>query len=129
MRMLDGIERLRASLDYHLSRHNVLTSNLAQIDTPGFRARDLERVPSFKAALNVEMRETHEGHLASTRHPHGSRLIQDAPRDVGLDDNGVSLDREAVKIAANQLRYDTIAGLTSGALSGLAWAVNDGKNV
>jgi flagellar basal body rod protein FlgB len=39
----------------------------------------------------------------------------------------VSVDREAVKIAANQLRYDTLAVLASQTLNGLAWAANDGR--
>jgi flagellar basal body rod protein FlgB len=45
----------------------------------------------------------------------------------GADGNKVSLDREAVKIATNQLRYDTLASLVQNELSGLAWAANDGK--
>ena len=37
------------------------------------------------------------------------------------------LDREAVKIASNQMRYDMIAQLASSQLAGLSWAVSDGK--
>jgi len=37
------------------------------------------------------------------------------------------VDREAAKIAANQVRYDALASLVSGELSGLSWAANDGR--
>jgi flagellar basal body rod protein FlgB len=39
----------------------------------------------------------------------------------------VNVDREAVKIASNQLRYDAMAQLTQSALANLLWAANDGR--
>ena len=50
-----------------------------------------------------------------------------AVNGAGFDGNAVSVDREAVKIAANQLRYDTLAVLASQELDGLGWAANDGR--
>ena len=130
MRILDAVEHLRASLDYHLARHNVLTANLAHVDTPGFRPLDLQRSGSFSGALQTALAATQPGHITQ---PHASsgeawRVVQDAAAAAGgPDGNGVSLDREAVKIATNQIRYDTLASLTQNELSGLAWAVNDGR--
>ncbi len=55
-------------------------------------------------------------------------MVEDASAQAaGSDGNAVSLDREAVKIATNQLRYDTVASLTQNELSGLVWAANDGR--
>jgi flagellar basal-body rod protein FlgB len=131
MRILDSVEHLRASLDYHLARHNLLTANLAHVDTPGFRAMDLQRSGSFEGALQSALATTQPGHIAQ---PHASgsneawRVVQDASvQGAGSDGNGVSLDREAVKIATNQIRYDTLASLVQNELSGLAWAANDGR--
>jgi flagellar basal body rod protein FlgB len=55
-------------------------------------------------------------------------VVEDASvQGTSSDGNAVSLDREAVKIAANQMRYDAIASLTQNELSGLVWAANDGR--
>jgi flagellar basal-body rod protein FlgB len=131
MRILDAVEQLRASLDYHLARHNMLTANLAHVDTPGFRPLDLERAGHFEGALQTALATTQPGHISA---PHASvggeawRVVEGAPgQGAGTDGNGVSLDREAVKIATNQIRYDTLASLVQNELSGLAWAANDGK--
>jgi flagellar basal body rod protein FlgB len=46
---------------------------------------------------------------------------------VGPDGNSVSLDREAVKIASNTLRYDALSGMIRGKLNGLQWAAQGGR--
>jgi flagellar basal-body rod protein FlgB len=130
MRILDSVEHLRASLDYHLARHNLLTANLAHVDTPGFRPMDLQRSGSFEGALNTALATTQPGHISQARSSNGEawKVIEDSSgATTGTDGNGVSLDREAVKIATNQIRYDTLASLVQNELSGLAWAANDGK--
>lgn len=133
MALIDGIEKLRGALDYHLSRHNLLASNLAHIDTPGYKPVDLERTHStnFDGALHVALSTTQEGHL-STSGTTGTgnsvgKIVEDPGAAAGGDGNGVDLDREAVKIATNQMRYDMLAQLASSELAGLSWAASDGK--
>jgi flagellar basal-body rod protein FlgB len=131
MRILDSVEHLRASLDYHLARHNVLTANLAHVDTPGYKPLDLQRTGSFEGALHAALATTQPGHIAQAHSSVGGeafRVIEDASAHAtATDGNSVSLDREAVKIATNQIRYDTLASLTQNELSGLAWAAGDGR--
>jgi flagellar basal-body rod protein FlgB len=133
MRILDSVEQLRASLDYHLARHNLLTANLAHVDTPNFKPLDLQRRGTFEGALNAAMTTTQPGHIAQAHASSGGqawKVVEDtSAQGAGADGNGVSLDREAVKIATNQIRYDTLASLVQNELSGLAWAANDGKAV
>ena len=134
MRILATVERLNAGLDYHLARQNLLTANLAHADTPGFRPLDLERTSAsgFEGAMHVALATTDAGHIGSSNPQSASgdgyHVVKDASATAaGSDGNAVSLDREAVKIATNQLRYDTLAQLVQGELSGLSWAANDGK--
>ncbi len=130
MRILDSVESLHASLDYHLARHDVLTANLAHADTPGFRPLELQRTGAFEGALHAALKTTSPGHIAGSQTSDGQswHVVQDTTAQAtGSDGNAVSLDREAVKIATNQIRYDTLASLVQGQLSGLEWAANDGR--
>ncbi len=131
MRILDSVERLHAGLDYHMARHNVLTANLAHADTPGFRPLEVERTGGFEGALHAALETTNPGHIGPSHSSAGGpsfHVVQDTTAQAtGNDGNAVSLDREAVKIASNQMRYDTLASLVQGQLSGLEWAVNDGR--
>ena len=106
----------------------------------GYKPVDLERTgnatSSFDGALQVAM--TSEGHMAGSstgtagiagpggKSAHG-KIVEDTGSDAGGDNNGVDLDREAVKIASNQMRYDMIAQLASSELQSLEWAASDGK--
>ena len=128
---LAGIDTLRAGLDYHLARHNLLTSNLSHVDTPGFRPLDLERRVPFAGALHTAMAATDPAHIgangASANRAEQTRVIKDPASVPGQDGNAVSLDREAVKIAANNIHYDAIASLVADQLNGMQWAANDGR--
>jgi flagellar basal-body rod protein FlgB len=132
-----SIQPLHAALDYHLERHSVLASNVAHVDTPGFRPNDLARVEtgdgtSFEGALAVVMQRTNEAHLSATGGADGSaelegRTFQDLSAGVGNDGNYVSLDREAAKVAANQMRYDVVSAIVSAELRGMHFAATDAK--
>jgi flagellar basal-body rod protein FlgB len=131
MGITDSIEALRSGLDYLAARHNLLTANLAHADTPGYRPLDLQRGGTFAGALHAALATTESGHLGGaggSTSGESWKVVEDATAEArGNDGNAVSLDREAVKIASNQLRYDALASLVQSQLAGLEWAANDGK--
>jgi flagellar basal-body rod protein FlgB len=130
-----SIQPLHSALDYHLERHSVLASNIAHVDTPGFKPNDLARVEStdgasFEGALSVAMKRTNEGHLTAGSEGAADlegRTFQDLSAGVGNDGNYVSLDREAAKVASNQLRYDVVSAIVSAELRGMHFAATDAK--
>jgi flagellar basal-body rod protein FlgB len=84
------------------TREKVISSNMANIDTPGYRTRDI----NFESELNNAMS------LASFRTEDGAQILQMLPvvRQIqGLmerpDGNNVSLEREGLEMAETQLRY------------------------
>lgn len=127
MSLLDSVESLRTGLDYHLQRHNVLVSNLAQAETPGYKPVDLTR-SNFEGQMSVALAATNPGHVGAGATDPGFRVTEDTEAKAGADGNAVDIDREAIKISSNQMRYDMLAQLASSELSGLEWAANDGKN-
>ena len=128
--LFGDIQPLRAALDYDVERQNVLVSNVAHVDTPGYIPRDLARVngTNFAAELRVALAKTQPGHLEA-QGPGVSvgRVFEDRTAGTGNDQNFVSLDREAAKVAANQIHYDVVSVLVAGELADLALAANDGK--
>ena len=127
MSVLGGITPLHEALDYHLARHNLLTSNLAHVDTPQYKAQELYRADSFEGVLEVQMSATEPGHLGASNRPEGWRVDLDPYAPVGADGNSVSLDREAVKVASNNIRYDAVTTMIAGRLESLLWASRDAR--
>lgn len=134
--MLDifgGLQTLHQALDYHLERHNLLASNVAHVDTPGYKPHDLARVDpagQFAAVFNVELQRTQDAHLngmGAGGPSNVGRVFEDSSAGFGADGNSVSLDREAAKVAANHLRYDVVSTIVASELKGLIYAANDGR--
>ena len=130
--LFSAVVPLQQSLDYHLERHNVLATNIAHVDTPGYRPKDLLKVDpvDFQSALSVELSRTNSHHAidpASAMATSAGRVFEDLSAGVGQDGNYVSLDREASKLAANHLRYDAVSAIVSAELRQLSFAANDGK--
>ncbi len=130
--LFSAINPLHSSLDYHLGRHNVLATNIAHVDTPGYRPSDVARVDTseFGAAFQVALARTSDTHLAVGSE--GSleqvgRVYKDLSAGVGNDGNYVSLDREAAKLAANQMRYDVVSAIVSAELRQMTYAASDAK--
>jgi flagellar basal-body rod protein FlgB len=131
--LFKSISALHSALDYHFERHNLLASNIAHVDTPGYVPRDIERVDAapFQNQLDVALARTDGGHISGTAPATVSsgRVFEDPAAGAGNDLNYVSLDREAAKLAANQIRYDVSSTLASAELAQLAYAAGDGRGM
>lgn len=120
----------RRSLDYHAERHNVLSSNVANANTPGFRPKELVRdeAPEIKGTL--PMMRTERDHFLGGGSPelHETVISPDESRAGGLDGNNVALEREMAKLQANDLRYQGASRLVTRHLALLKYAANDGTS-
>jgi flagellar basal-body rod protein FlgB len=134
--LFSAVGSLHGALDYHLERHTVLSSNVAHVDTPGFHPHDLRRIDnieaegSFSSALSVALDRTNAAHLQTPNADAAAlegRIFEDLSAGAGNDGNYVSLDREAAKVAANQLRYDVVSAVVSAELHQLSYAAGDAK--
>ena len=106
------------SLDYRGLRQDLISSNIANVDTPGYRARDIafEEVMARKAAeifprpsAKLELARTNPRHLEPGR-PEGKKaeiFFRDGPT-VRNDGNSVDLDVETTEMAKNSVMYNAL---------------------
>lgn len=87
------IGALRRQMTIAAARQAAAAGNLANLDTPNYKAVDV----SFAETLDAQMARTHPGHLATSQQP-GVRTeeILDAP--ARRDGNTVVLDQELLKM-------------------------------
>ena len=116
------------SLDYHSERHNVLASNIANTNTPGFRPKEVLRVENEEFGGTLALVRTEQEHFRTGSAPemHGVRVVPDEAFVAGLDGNNVSIEREMSKLEANDLRFQTASRLVNKELGMLRYAANDG---
>lgn len=121
---LSTIDTLQSALTFHRERHIVLAGNVANVDTPGYRAVDLERRTTTEPGA---LATTHEAHLAAPGTSDVVSSFDDGGALASPDNNAVMMERELSKIDANRTRYTTSAELVSRRFALLRYAAGDGS--
>ena len=126
-----GVGQLQRALDYHVSRHNVLSSNIANAETPGFRPFELlrEEPPKGDEVARLPLAVTAEGHAPGVGGDPARdyEAREDRTATPGANGNSVSLEQEMAKLAANDIRFEGAVKIVSQQLGMLRYAANDGS--
>jgi flagellar basal-body rod protein FlgB len=112
--LMRGLER---ALDFSAARHQTLATNLANVDTPGYRTRDLRPF-----AGEIEQAMAGDSEEASwTPVAHDIPGLLERP-----DGNNVSVERETLLLAENQLRFTVAVAFLKSEFHTLSNAINGG---
>ncbi len=120
-------------LDMQLQRQNVINSNLANVNTPKYKPRELEFEEELQKALGLDMKgnvtRTAEGHMPSSFTADNFQadfFKRFTPREVHGEDR-VNLDKEMSKLAKNQLHYMALTQVIQGNFQGIKTIIQEGK--
>jgi flagellar basal-body rod protein FlgB len=117
------------ALELRSQRSEILAANLANADTPNYRARDID----FKSALAAASNPKGATHLATTSARHidiaksldgpGGALKYRVPLAPALDGNTVDVQLEQAAFAENTVRYQSTLTFLSGKFRSLLTAI------
>lgn len=113
------LSMLRTRMHWHQERQRLLAENVANADTPGFRARDLAQ-PDFGSELaqaNVSLMTTNPAHFALGGGDHDGFRVEPQNFAIRPGGNGVHLEDEMMKVAANQMDYQAASALYARSLA------------
>ena len=130
MSMIDTpmIEALSRFLDVDVARYKLIGANMANLDTPGYRTRDLD----FRAELaRASAQEAGNGGGSFAYASHSSVTYAPVVRRVrGLlerpDGNNVSVERESLLLAETQMKYSLGVQLVKDEFHTVSQAINSG---
>jgi flagellar basal-body rod protein FlgB len=110
--MFDPIQtRMEHYLDLLSARQKLVTSNVANLDTPGYKTRDIDFQFEFESQLT--------GGAPNVTQPSGLTVKNDG--------NNVSLDRETRLLAENAMRFNFMTNLMKNELRMVRQAIDEGK--
>jgi flagellar basal-body rod protein FlgB len=114
-RMVDSVpQSLEKYMDVLAARQKMVASNIANIDTPGYKTQDVDFQTEFAKLLNG----TSSGSIQA-QEPTGLRVKNDG--------NNVDIDREARLLSENSIRFSAASNLLKGQLRMLKSAIHDGQ--
>ena len=108
---------LERFLNVASQRSQLVTTNMANIDTPGYRTRDLDFQSELRRAL---LDSTDTAAMPAVRSVQG---LVERP-----DGNNVSLDREGLLLAETQMQFRLGVQLIKGEFHRLLTAINEGRS-
>ena len=133
------MKMLERSLDLVAQRHQVLLANIANEETPRFKAKDLE----FQSVLDSIVRPGSNGvpmaksdaapnprHLPLPGQPDGinAPVMKDAPtKSPGLDGNTVSMEKTMAALHDNSTLYSAASQILARKYQGLLGAIRDSR--
>jgi flagellar basal-body rod protein FlgB len=126
------LNRLTQSLDFQAQalslraeRQRLLASNIANVDTPGYAARDMNFAQALREATGSgqareSLARTDAGHMQIQGLEPGEANLQYALNSqTSLDSNTVDMDRERASMAENSVKYEATLRFLNGQIKGL----------
>ncbi|KFK93484.1 MULTISPECIES: flagellar basal body rod protein FlgB [unclassified Serratia (in: enterobacteria)] len=135
--MLDKLDAAlrfgQEALNLRARRQEILSANIANADTPGYQARDIDFASQLSQVMAQGRSSDMALNLTSARHlpaqniqPPSLDLLFRVPDQPALDGNTVDMDRERTHFADNSLKYQTDLTLMSGQIKGMMSVLQGG---
>ena len=125
---------LEKALDLRSKKHNVIASNIANMDTPDYKAFDLVIEKELQKAAgkgnSISLNKTDTAHMQSLRSKaDGVSVVIDDTQGLSLrgDGNTVDIDKQMGNMAENTLMYKAAAQMIQRKFQGLKSVIQGGK--
>ena len=131
----ETLQTMQKALDVRMMRQNMIASNIANSETPGYRALDIDfeaTMKNFSSKLDVELNgESGPGginSLINSSNIEESDIVYktDDGVDVGQNSNTVSMEKEMGKLQENKVMFEVLAQLMAKKFRGLNDVISGG---
>src|SRR6266487_1107559 len=124
------IGALNTSLNLRLVNQNVISGNIANADTPGYKAKKVEFESALRDALGISDElpavRTNMKHINHESSDAVEPAIYEDPNGIGsLDGNTVDRAAEMARMAENQILYDAATEMLKKKLGMLKYAITE----
>ena len=117
------------ALGLRAQRQQILAGNIANADTPNYKARDFDFSAALKAAVagrssgNLALATSNAAHLPGSTQESTARLLYRNPVQPSADGNTVEMDIERAQFSENAVQYEAGVTFISGQIKTLLSAV------
>lgn len=128
MKLLNNTGNLERALDVSSLRHRLISNNIANVDTPGYKTSDV----SFQNILEKEQarfigKRTNQKHLIIGENVQEPKILVDQQTSLLNNDNNVDIEYEMTKLSENNLYYQTLTQTINKHYSMLRYVITEGR--
>lgn len=121
---------LERSLDYSTMKNRIISKNIANVDTPNYKAKDVyfKDVLAQEISKGIVAKKTHPKHLNFSTNPIKPYVIQQKNHTLyNHNGNNVDMDVEMSELAKNQIYYEGLVDRINGKFTNLQTVLRGGS--
>lgn len=122
---------LSKALSLRAERHQLLASNVANADTPNYKARDFDFAKAMEGAMSgrsgVHLARTSGAHLDGSSGTGLASMQYRSPSQSAVDGNTVDMDIERAQISENAIQYEVLTRLVSDRIQAMRTAISSNQ--
>lgn len=115
---------MHKSLDALWLRQKVISNNIANLDTPGYKSKSVEFEDILSSKLDFSNDDQNLDSRIQTIEP---EITQDNITAVRKDGNNVDIDVQNIELVRTQIQYEYMTRMISDALSREKYVINEGR--
>lgn len=111
------IQSLEKSLDYSTAKNRTISNNIANVDTPNYKAKSVVFKNVLANTMNesAQTKRTHPKHFSFQENADQSYVIRENKHTMyNHNGNNVDIDQEMAELAKNQIYYQAIVDRLNG---------------
>ena len=123
------ISNLEKGLSYATTKNKAIAQNIANVDTPGYKAKDVSFKEIFDNTRNMSIPsyKSDAKHYDFSISPQGSGAYSKDHLRARVNGNGVNMDAEQAKLAENTIYYNALIERVSSKYNTLNTVIKGGK--
>ncbi|HLO64724.1 MAG TPA: flagellar basal body rod protein FlgB [Azonexus sp.] len=128
--LAQNLSAISQAMNLRSQRHQILASNIANADTPHYKARDFDFQAAMQNAMagrmeagGIALAQTAAGHIAGGSTSGAANVQYRKETQSAVDGNTVDMDVERAQIAENAMQYQILTQLIGDKFKGLRSAL------
>ena len=118
------MQLIKQKLNYLTARHNIISSNIAMVDIPNAKSRDLK--PFMSGSRQLRINRTNEKHIVLHNH-HDFTIYQPESDVQKINGNNISLENESMRLHKNNIEHQQVIGIYNKIISMFNTAARNAK--
>lgn len=130
MAMFGGtIQTLEKSMDYASLKNKTIGNNIANVDTPNYKAKDVQFKDVFsKQMSSIDAKRTNSKHISFSSYDTSRYSVtSNGSTQYNHNGNNVDIDQEMADLAKNQIYYQALVDRLNGKFRSLESVIKGGR--
>lgn len=117
---MDVIDLIGKALNIRSSQHKVISGNIANVETPGYKEKSIDFKKEMNRAVNSDLKSAAGMDIEITESPDNGGL-------PSIDGNTVNVENQMVKLTENQVMFQSLVQIAAKRFSMMKFLISEGK--